>query len=84
MSQEKIEALSIEESTIADNISDFIDVTQVKDMLHASEIDNKIIKLEELRTGYRRKHKELKILHGIWYEDLYGKSVEKTLMLVKA
>ena len=83
MSQEKINALSIEESTIADDISDFIDENQVGDMLDTSEIDNKISKLEELRTGYRRKHKELKILSGTSYEDLYGKSVEKTLMLVK-
>ena len=80
MSQEKINALSIEESTISDDISDFIDENQVEDMLDASESDNK---LEELRTGYRRKHKELKILSGISYEDLYGKSVENTLMLVK-
>ena len=83
MSQEKINTLSIEESTIVDDISDFIDENQVEDMLDASEIDNKISKLEELRTGYRRKHKELKILSEISYEDLYGKSVEKTLMLVK-
>ena len=83
MSQEKINALTIEESTIADDISDFTDENQVEAMLDASEIDNKISKLEELRTGYRRKHKELKILSGISYEDLYGKSVEKTLMLVK-
>ena len=83
MSQEKIDALSTEESTIADDISDFIDENEVEYRLDASEIDNKISKLEELRTGYRRKHKELKILSGISYEDLYGKSVKKTLMLVK-
>ena len=83
MSQEKIDALSIEESTIADGISNFIDENQVEDMLDASEIDNKISKLEELRTGYRGKHKELKILSGISYEDLYGRGVEKTLMMVK-
>ena len=51
MSPEKINALSIEESTIADDISDFIDENQVEDMLDASETDNKISKLEELRTG---------------------------------
>ena len=39
MSQEKIDALSIEESTIADGISDFIDENQVEDMLDALEID---------------------------------------------
>ena len=51
-------------------------------MLDASEIGNKISKLEELRAGYRRKYKELQILSRI-YEDLYGKSVERKLMLVK-
>ena len=39
MSQEKIDALSIEESTIADGISDFIDENQVEHMLDALEID---------------------------------------------
>ena len=39
MSQEKIDALSIKESTIADGISDFIDENQVEDMLDALEID---------------------------------------------
>ena len=57
MLQEKIDALSIEESTMADDISDFIDENQMEDMLDAPEIDNKISKLEEPRTGYRRKHK---------------------------
>ena len=57
MSQETIDALSIEESTIADDISDFTNENQVEDMLDASKIDSKIKKLEELRTGYRKKHK---------------------------
>ena len=56
MSQETIDALSIEESTIADDISDFTNENQVEDMLDASKIDSKIRKLEELRTGYRKKH----------------------------
>ena len=70
MSQETIHALSIEKLTIAGDISNFIDENQVEDMLEVSEIDNKIGKLEELRTGYRRQYKELKILKGISYEDL--------------
>ena len=56
MSQETIDALSIEESTIADDISDFTNENQVEYMLDASKIDSKIRKLEELRTGYRKKH----------------------------
>ena len=58
ISQEKIDVLSLEESTITNDISDFIDENHVEDMLDASEIDSKIRKLEDLRTGYKRKHKE--------------------------
>ena len=52
-------------------------------MLDASENDSKIRKLEELRTSYRSKHKELKILCGTSYEGLYGENAEKTLILFK-
>ena len=38
-------------STIADNISIFIDENKVENMLDAPDIDSKISKLEELRTG---------------------------------
>ena len=58
ISQEKIDASSLEESTITNDISDFIDENHVEDMLDASEIDSKIRNLEDLRTGYKRKHKE--------------------------
>ena len=75
MSHEQIDALSIEELTIPDDISDFIDENQVEDMLDASETDSKISKLEEFRTSYRRNHNELKILSGISYENLYGKKM---------
>ena len=81
--QEKIHALSIEESTVADDISDLINENQVEDMLDASENDSKIRKLEELKTGYRSKDKELKILCGTSYECLYGENAEKTLILFK-
>ena len=47
MSQEKRDALSIEESTLANDKSDFIDENQKEDMLNESEIDNKISKLQE-------------------------------------
>ena len=58
ISQEKIDVLSLEESTITNDISDFIDENHVEDILDASEIDSKIRKLEDLRTGYKRKQKE--------------------------
>ena len=51
--------------------------------MDASKSYTKIRKLEELRTSYRKKHKELKILSGISYEDNHGENIKKMLMLFK-
>lgn len=51
--------------------------------MDASKSYTKIRKLEELRTSYRKKHKELKILSGISYEDIHGENIKKMLMLFK-
>lgn len=51
--------------------------------MDASKSYTKISKLEELRTSYRKKHKELKILSGISYEDIHGENIKKMLMLFK-
>lgn len=51
--------------------------------MDASKSYTKIGKLEELRTSYRKKHKELKILSGISYEDFHGENIKKMLMLFK-
>ena len=45
MLQEAIDALSIEESTIAGDVCDFNDENQAEDMLDTSKIDHKISKL---------------------------------------
>ena len=82
MLQEKINILSIEESTIPDDTRDLIDENQVEDMLDAWEIDNKISKWE-VRPGYRSMYKELKVLDWMLCQDLHCKIVEETLMLVK-
>ena len=83
MPQEKIDVLSIEYSAIANDTSNFNDENKVEHKLDASKSYTKISKLEELRTSYRKKHKELKILSGISYEEFHGENVKKMLMLFK-
>lgn len=51
--------------------------------MDASKSYTKISKLEELRTSYRKKHKELKILSGISYEDFHEENIKQMLMLFK-
>ena len=55
--KEKIDAFPIDESTIADDIADYIDENEVEDATSISEIEGKINKIEQLRTSYRKKHK---------------------------
>ena len=62
MPQEKIDALSIELSTIANDTSNFNDENKVEHKLDASKSYTKISKLEELRTSYRKKTQRIKDL----------------------
>ena len=75
MEKEKIDALAIDESTIADNIADYIDENEVEDATSISEIEGKINKIEQLRTSYRKKHKELKLMYGEVYEKDHDKKL---------
>ena len=52
-------------------------------MLWIEEIDEKIQQIEELRTAYRGKHNELKVLLGSNYEQSYAEKDKKRLMSVK-
>ena len=47
------------------------------------DVDGKIQQIEELRTAYRRKHNELKVLLGIHYEEPYAEDDKKRLASVK-
>ena len=83
MEKEKIDALAIDESTIADDIGDYIDKNEVEDATSISEIEGKINKVEQLRTSYRKKHKELKLMLGSRYGEVYEKYHDKKLSSVK-
>ena len=73
MAKEKIDALAIDESAIADDIADYIDENEVEDATSISEIEGKINKIEQLRTSYRKKHKKLKLMLGSKYGEVYEK-----------
>ena len=58
-------------STIDEDIEHYTDENEVDDSTSIAEIDVRINKMEEFRTSYRKKHKELKLILGSKYEEVY-------------
>ena len=83
MEKEKIDALAVDESTIAEDIADYIDENEVEDATNISEIEGKINKREQVRTSYRKKHKELKLISGSKYGEMYEEDYDKKLSSFK-
>ena len=83
MDKQKADALVIDEPTIGDDIDDYIDENNLENMLSIKEVDEKIQQIEELRTAYRRKHNELKVLLASNYEESYAEDGKKRLASVK-
>ena len=52
------------------DIDDYIDENNLENMLLIEEVREKIQWIQELRTGYKRKYNELKVLLGSNYEEL--------------
>ena len=50
--------------TLGEDIDDYIDENNVENVLSIDKVDEKIQRFEELRTAYRRKYNELKVLLG--------------------
>ena len=61
MDKQRIDAIRVELSTIANDIEDFIDKNEIVENSTTSEIDCNISKIEEFRTSYRKLHNKLKI-----------------------
>ena len=51
MDKQRIDAIRVELSTIADDIEDFIDENEIDENSTTSEVDCKISKIEDLRTS---------------------------------
>ena len=56
MDKQKAEALVIDGATIVEGIYDYIDENNVDNVLSVEEVDEKIQRIEEFRTAYRRKN----------------------------
>ena len=83
MDKQKADALIIDEAAIGEDIDGYIDENNVENMLSTEEVEEKIQRIEELRTAYRRKHNELKVLLGSNYEESYTEDGQKRLASVK-
>ena len=70
MDKQRVDVISVEISTIADDIEDFIDENEIDENSTKSEVDCKICKIEELKKSYRKIHNELKILSEASYEEI--------------
>ena len=81
--KQRIDAIRVELTTIADDIEVFIDENEIDKDSTTSDVDCKISEIEELRTIHRKLHKELKILSEASYEELYGREKERQLTSMK-
>ena len=79
MDKQKADTLVIDETTIEEGINDYIDENDMQNMLSIAEVDGKIQQIEELRTSYRRKYNELKVLLNLNYEESYTEDGKKKL-----
>ena len=83
MDQEKISQFQTEQATLADDISDFLDENNLNDNISDIEdIESCISRIEQLRSKYRRTHKDLPKLSNN-YEINYGKEFLETITSIK-
>ena len=74
--------LIIDESTITEDICDFINENSINDICNSNEELNEAIrKIEEMRSKYRSKHKELQLNLSENYEAKFSKVYQNTMSL---
>ena len=56
MEKQRINFLEVDEFTLAENITDYTDETDISNSGTMEEFDSKISRIEQLRTSYRRLH----------------------------
>ena len=81
--KQKADDLVIDEPTIAEDIDDYIDESNVENVLSIEEVDEKTPRIEVLWTGDRRRYNEHKVLLGSNYEESCAENVKKKLTSVK-
>ena len=70
MDKQRVDVISVEISTITDDIEDFIDENEIDENTTKSKVDYKISNIEELKKSYRKIDTELKISFEASYEEL--------------
>ena len=56
MEKQRINFLEVDEFSLAENITDYTDETDISNSGTMEEFDSKISRIEQLRTSYRRLH----------------------------
>ena len=84
MQKQKIDSLKIDESTVAEDVDDFIDENEIDQSSTLEQIDTKINRMEQLRTSDRKRHNELKKLLQERYGDEYESGHEGKLQIMKS
>ena len=75
-------ALDSEQSTLIDDILDFIDEKVIESDMSIEEIESHISKIEQMRTKLRRIHKDIEKLTEN-YETIYAKNFLDTIAKIK-
>ena len=56
MEKQRINFLEVDEFTLAEDITDYTDETDISNSGTMEELDSKFSRIEQLRTSYRRLH----------------------------
>ena len=83
MEKQRINFLEVDEFTLAENITDYTDETDISNSGTMEEFDSKISRIEQLRTSYRRLHNQLKITLQDRYTEEYEEGYERKLQTMK-
>ena len=82
LNDNKMDNLIIEIETISDDINDFLEENFIYEGMVVDEMDSVIERINELRTMFRRKHKELKPICEE-YDTTYGNDFNEQLNKIK-
>ena len=75
--------LEIEIDVLCSDIADIIDENPIAESSSQEEVDNVVIRLEELRSTFKLKNNELKRSKPDDYANDYDRSYQKTLSIIK-
>ena len=79
---EEYTEIIMDQQVISEDIADYIEENPLEDM-SAGEIDEKITRIEQMRTSYRTKHAALKLLMEKEYENNFAKEYQARLGSIK-